>query len=362
MRSSASNSLVTFESVGITRAAGDNEFRPQDPVIEKSRSMRGTSVYCHPGVPCEYPDEVDVRIIILTFERWESLLKLLNSVNDLYMDGDIGSLEIWVDRRKNANTVSEKVIACAESFSWKHGSVRVHVQEKHVGILGQWIDTWRPRNSSYSSNGELVLILEDDMSLSPYAYRWLRAAHRFYDNNADIAGITLQSEGLIIATSSAVFTPMTDAVSFYYSLPGSWGFAPHPVAWRKFQDWYHRASLNKQFHPYVKGLIMTHWFKMFEKKGTHDSMWTMWFIYFSHENKLYTLYSNLNRYTKRNSSCLTVNRREAGLHYKGKSQDNTGLLLRQWSDDFIKFNHTLDRFEFTGKQIEHIHDKIDGGS
>jgi len=54
--------------------------------------------------------------------------------------------------------------------------------------MGQWIDTWRPRDDS---DAELGLILEDDISASPYAYRWLRAVHRAYRNRTDFVGSSL---------------------------------------------------------------------------------------------------------------------------------------------------------------------------
>jgi len=49
----------------------------------------------------------------------------------------------------------------------------VHVQPRHVGIYGQWIDTWRPTLDSE----ELVLLLEDDITPSRFMYRWLKVGH-----------------------------------------------------------------------------------------------------------------------------------------------------------------------------------------
>jgi len=76
--------------------------------------------------------------------------------------------------------------------------------------MGQWIDTWRPRDDS---DVELGLILEDDISVSAYAYRWLRAVHRFYRNRSDFAGASLTSDQMSILSDhpkGPLAAPKTD--------------------------------------------------------------------------------------------------------------------------------------------------------
>jgi len=310
-------------------------------------------VDCQPGVPCEYPDVVDIRIIVLTYDRKDSLLILLNSLNDLYLDGDVGQLEIWIDRNKS-NIASEEIVKFARSFHWKQGRVRVNVQKRHVGIIGQWIDTWRPK---LSRPEELVLILEDDMTLSPHAYRWLKAAHRFYVNRTDVAGLTLQSESIIEAKTESkqkeLQTPANTSV-FLYKYVSSWGLAPYAKVWHEFQDWYYSMKNDTKFRPYVLNNISTRWYKIFEKNGTQHSMWTMWFIYHCHNRQLYTLFNNINSLNLTKTPCLAVNRKERGLHYSGlkqkKDYDKSACLMySSWRDEFIKFNKYVPKLDYDGK-------------
>lgn len=309
----------------------------------------GNSISCAAGVPCQYPDSVDLRIIVLTFDRWTSLTKLLNSLNDLHTDGDRVALEIWIDRGKDGQTVNKETEATAKSFHWKNGEVRVHIQPEHVGILGQWIDTWKPVGNG---SKEIALILEDDISISPYSYRWLKAARKFSGSRTDVAGITLQSEGLIVASSGAPFTPSSsDGIAYLYSLVGSWGYAPNPDHWLQFQDWYHCVVKDSKFHPYVDGLIMNTWFKQFEREKRSHTMWTMWFIYYCNINRLYTIYNNLNACYNTTKNCLAVNRREPGLHFSGKPVDNTKSLLREWKKEFVIFREPVVMYGFNGKAI-----------
>ena len=107
-------------------------------------------------------------------------------------------------------------------------------QTRSAGIKGQWIDTWRPRDDS---DVELGLILEDDISVSPYAYRWLRAVHSAYRNRSDSVGATLSSDQMSILSASPkgpLAAPRNDTVLMYKCL-GSSGFSPRPLYWRRFQ-------------------------------------------------------------------------------------------------------------------------------
>ena len=132
---------------------------------------------------------------------------------------------------------------------------------------------------------------------------------------------------------------------------GSWGFAPHPKIWREFQDWFHLKVNDKSFHPYVDGIVMTGWYKSFEKKGTADGMWTMWFIYFCEENRLYTLYNNLNRVLGASTHGLSVHRQEPGLHFHGKPRaDAEKHLLTEWSPDYIAFPENTKKLNYNGKE------------
>ena len=120
--------------------------------------------------PHEYSDIVDFRIIILVYNRDASFQFLLNSLQYMQIPrGDKAVMEIWIDPHPHG-PVSIKTYDTAIHYKWKNGDVRVHVHDNHVGFLGQWIDTWRPNPSS----SEIVLYIEDDVSVSKYAYMWLK--------------------------------------------------------------------------------------------------------------------------------------------------------------------------------------------
>jgi hypothetical protein len=116
------------------------------------------------------------------------------------------------------------------------------------------------------------------------------------------------------------------------------------------QDWFHlhKPSVAPTFHPYVPDALPTSWYQGFEKDGTAQHMWEMWFIYYSHIEQVYTVYNNLGVYTGNKESCLCINRREVGLHNSAKGPENLCKLLTVWHEEFVKFPKEVVRIHWDG--------------
>lgn len=91
------------------------------------RHPASNTVVCVTGHPCTYPDVVDLRVIVLTFNRAVSLSKLLRSLDTLVLDGSRAVLEIWIDRGRN-NDIDQRTLEAASAFIWRCGPTRVHIQ------------------------------------------------------------------------------------------------------------------------------------------------------------------------------------------------------------------------------------------
>lgn len=321
------------------------------------------------GMPCSYEDSVDLRVIVLACQRPGALSILLDSLSDLLLDGATASLEIWVDRLKNGS-IHAATLDIARNFTWKGGVTRVHVWPRHVGIYGQWIDTWCPLNFSSSPNvsGEMAIILEEDLVVSPHAWRWLRAAKNAFRLRPNVAGYSLQSANVLSANGKRRLSTNRGHTAFAYRLFGTWGFAPHPARWREFRAWFHEIQDNNTraaskietvFKPYVDGIMMTEWYKSFEKVNKQDSMWSMWFIYFTNMLKLYTVYNNLNEYILNGTNYLSLhNVAFGGLHFDALKKlsveklqsDIHKNLLQTWREEYVRFPKNMRKYEFDGKK------------
>ena len=313
-----------------------------------------------------YHDYVHIRFIVLTYDRAGSLEKVLNSLQGMYLDGHNASVEIWLDRSKRGRVDCE-TLDVARNFCWDRGPTHVHVHGSHVGIYGQWINTWsKPKqvfvNSDRTENRTLtrmletlVVILEDDTDVSRFAYRWLRSAHVMYGGLSNLIGYSLQNENVKVAKGRRQWREVNKRskdVVYGYKVPGSWGFSPHPDRWGEFQQWYAEKYSNKSFHPYVNDASMhTRWYKHFEKRHTADNMWTMWIIRFCWERNLFTIYTNIPQ-LRRNVGSLVANRKEVGLHYAVKGQ--APRLMERWWRGALHFPATLKLYDYDDRYIASV--------
>lgn len=353
MSSSKFKIVIVFSSVLICIFLFTLKMKSSGSKMSYSSEMRVVSsdakAKCVVGKPCVYDDEVDLRIIVITYNRPQSLMKLLRTIDELELDGDKGALEIWIDVNKQG-VVHRETVQAARSFAWKKGPSRVHIQSSHAGIYGQWIDTWRPRAPNST---ELALILEDDISISKYAYRWIKAVHKFYKPNRDFAGSTLTSDEQKSHDGSfRVLSRPENETVFMYKCVGTWGFSPRTSMWADFQDWYHEHIGKKDFHPYIPNMIGTQWYKEFEATGRADTMWEQWVIYYTYKEKLFTVYSNLKTVNHDTKSCLCINRREVGLHVGSKGREDYCSLLDRWEDKYVSFSKQIAKLDWNGNAIE----------
>lgn len=279
----------------------------------------------------------DLRILVITFNRPKSLQRLLMSLNMADYMNDRVILEIWIDKNAEGN-IDEETFIQACNFKFEKGQLVIYNHTKSVGIYGQWMDTWRPDPLKQ----EIAVFMEDDLSVSPYFYRYLKRVHDKYADYQDVNGYSLhvlrEKGGLNNAKIA-----LKDIVLLYPILE-SWGFSPKRDNWIEFIKWYKTVSKNNAFQPFVPGLIQSTWYKKFLNEGKANSMWTMWFIFYAWHHKQYTLYPNFN-----GSKGFTKNWRETGLHFKKGKQDFLGdPLVGEWDERMEFLPNKLTRLRISG--------------
>jgi len=84
-------------------------------------------------------EALDLRLIVLTYNRVRSLHRLLHSLNNARYGGDKIHLDIWVDRSTDG-TFSQALVQATSQFKFAVGTCNIHVQKTHIGIRGQWLD------------------------------------------------------------------------------------------------------------------------------------------------------------------------------------------------------------------------------
>lgn len=199
-------------------------------------------------------------IIISAFNRPTSLERLLNSLQKIIVDENIEiPLLFSIDKSKN-----ELVKKVAENFEWKYGKKTVVQHEEHLGLKKNILFC-----GSLTSKYGSVIILEDDLYVSPYFYQFACEAVDAYDENDNICGISLFAPKRNDVTGN-IFAPI-DSIGDVYMMkvPNSWGQVWTQKHWEHFysnisvieqadislppnaQLWPDETSWKKQFYKYM---------------------------------------------------------------------------------------------------------------
>ena len=291
---------------------------------------------------------IRIKLRVFTYNRPDSLRRLLASLSSAWYDGEQVALEISVDHpvpMPESDDVQnwQTTKAVAAAFEWPHGNKSVIEQEFNIGLVGQWTTGWQP---AVDDDSELIFFIEDDVQVSPAYYRWLRAAIDAYYVNGSafdprMFGISLQRQNRILGEtheqqygSKIPADVLGSSTPLYrYQLLGTWGTLFFPMHWRLFQQWLAEKSVSietgesrRGFKPCVPTLHSNTWYLEQPAKT-----WSQWFIRFAYEKGWYSLYANY-----QHDQALVVNHREPGLNSKYK-KDPTGDLLANLTARHLTF-------------------------
>lgn len=174
---------------------------------------------------------VDPTIVAVAYNRPASLARLLASLDRAHYETK-ATLIISIDKGDN-----QDVRRLAEDFTWRHGEKRVIYQEKNLG-LREHILKCGDLTAEYGS----VIVLEDDLYVSPVFYQYSRELMTRVADKPEIAGISLYSPRL---NQNAVlpFQALDDANDvFFCQWASSWGQAWNERQWSGFRAWYAENS------------------------------------------------------------------------------------------------------------------------
>lgn len=304
-----------FKMSGSAANAGDS----QSSLVE-ARSDREITVA--PNIDSD--EEPVARMIVITMDRDESLVRLLDSLAKANYGEDHVDLDIWIDRA-NDKPIHEGVLHACQKVIWKQGTKTVHKRAANAGLYEQWIYTW----NITAETTEFAVILEDDLEVSPAFYQWLRVARAAYAQDSDVGAFTLQRSTLRPRGASRPLDIPAEHPVFKYRLLGTWGFAPQRDAWVEFRKWFEEKR-GRGEKPYVDGLITTQWYKSQEKDGFAPNMWSQWWIKFADEKGYFTVTGHLP-----DGTSLASNWRESGLHYSKNKPSADFPVFRGGDDEFV---------------------------
>ncbi len=251
-------------------------------------------------------------IVVVGFNRPVSLKRILASLNQAYYpEHTTIKLIISIDK----SDTNKEVLAIAENFEWKFGEKTVNYQKENLGLRKHIIQC-----GNYSLKYESVIILEDDLFVSPNFYLYAQKALGFSNDKKYIGGVSLYNHQLNVHTKDT-FTPLDDGFdNYYFQFASSWGQAWTKNQWQNFTDWYGTNPVLESIEN------MPAYVKSWSNKS-----WLKYFIGFLIETNTFFIYPKVS---------LTTNFSDAGTHI---SNDSTIYQVPLFSSKKINYNFsTLD--------------------
>jgi hypothetical protein len=193
-------------------------------------------------------------VVVLAFNRPAALRRLLDSVSRGQYPNHTVSLVISIDSGGD-----EEVVRVAESFKWLHGEKTVVVAERHLGL----VDHFHQAGDLAEKYGSIIL-LEDDLLVSPAYYLWASGALQSYNDDDRIAGVSLCALWFN-GYNHLPFVPILDTGDvFFLQVPYYLGQAFTGPQWRRYADWRSagnpRPTPTDSLHPLVSTLGADEWF------------------------------------------------------------------------------------------------------
>ena len=216
-------------------------------------------------------------IIIVAFNRVKSFKRLLRSVALADYNNHCPNLVISIDYSEYCQSEIE---AISKQFEW-HGEKRIICHETNLGLKNHIFFC-----ANLSQDYESVLILEDDLFVSPGYYNYCINALNTCQTNSHIAGIALYNNTYDEASALPFEAIKADGDFFLMQVPCSWGQIWTKQQWREFHDWYSNEYNKSNLKRLPKGIH--EW---------SDHSWKKpFFLYLMEKQKFflypYTSYSN----------------------------------------------------------------------
>ena len=225
-------------------------------------------------------------IVIAAYSRPNALARLLWFLQNAKYDYN-NNIPLIISLDGNAHS---DVIKLAQCFEWKYGTKRIIQHKEQLGLRNH-ILTCGDLTEEYGA----IILLEDDLIVSPYFYDYATNALQYYKSDHNVAGISLYSYRNNEFADNAPFIPITNGYDTYFmQVPSSWGQLWTREQWSSFRLCYPNIQLNDDSK--LPGAVMS-W---------PETSWKKYFFKYMVDNNKYFIYPYVS---------YTSNWGDAGTHF-----------------------------------------------
>lgn len=211
-----------------------------------------------------------VPIVVIAYNRPKSLLRLLSSLAKAnYSEKNI-PLIISIDYSET----NKDVLQIANDFEWRYGKKNIVYSEFNLGLKEHVLQC-----GNYSLEYGNVILLEDDLYVSPCFYDYTLQALEFSIDKSYIGGISLYNHQCNVH-KIVNFTALSDGYdNWYFQFASSWGQAWSKSHWEDFIAWYLNQGIMTPNSSIPKNI--TDW---------SEKSWLKYFISYLVDKNKYFLY------------------------------------------------------------------------
>lgn len=171
---------------------------------------------------------MNIALVVVAYNRVKSLERLLSSLKHAHYGANNVTLIISIDK-SDTTAVSDY----ANNFEWPHGDKIVKAWEENQGLRKHMLSL-----GNYFDCFDALVVLEDDIIVSPYFYSFVNATVTKYFDNPLIAGISLYNFP-VNPYSQLLFEPVVTKYDvFLMNTAQSWGQIWMKNQWKDFYAWY----------------------------------------------------------------------------------------------------------------------------
>lgn len=175
---------------------------------------------------------MNISICCIAYNRVDSLKRLLNSLEQADYGVNKPTLIISID--KSSTAVVEKY---ANEYCWKFGDKIVYTHSENLGLRKHVLEC-----GTHLEDYDAMVVLEDDITVSPYFFQYTVQCVEKYSNDERIAGISLYNFPVSYHTKLPFKPVKSEYDVFMMNCAQSWGQVWMKNQWRKFKEWYEKNS------------------------------------------------------------------------------------------------------------------------
>ena len=168
-------------------------------------------------------------IVAVGYNRPKSLKRLVDSLLVSIIENYSVDLIISIDKSNK----QDEVLNILNGVHWSHGDLKIIKQPLKLGLREHIL-----KCGDFTTEYDAVIVLEDDLIVSPYFFNYVRVTVERYADDNRIGGISLYKH----ETHPGVFRPFVPENNgydvFFMQFAQSWGQCWTSKMWADFRKWY----------------------------------------------------------------------------------------------------------------------------